>query len=355
MLRLKPIHILYLFIPASVISSKVMGHSVATFCLSVLALIPLSILIGQATEQLALHFGPLVGGLMNATFGNATELVIGLFGLQAGLLPMVRASITGSIIGNLLLVLGMGALAGGMKHKEQEFGKPTGSLMSTLMLLAVIGLVVPAVFSTAGEGPHPGPAQTLSLSVVVAVVLLVTYCLGLLFSLKTHHSLFTDQEAAPVEIPTWSKQRATVALLATTLLVCLESELVVRSVSITARQSGLTQMFIGVIIVAIVGNASEHATAVWMAYKGRMDICVSVAVGSSAQIALFVAPVLVLGSLSMAHPLNFIFAPFELIAVILAVAIAHFVGLDGKTNWFEGAQLLAVYLILAAAFYYLPG
>lgn len=351
----RPYHLLFLFIPISLVSSALAGRTVATFGLSILALVPISILMGQATEELALHIGPLAGGLLNATFGNAAELIVGVLGLRAGLTVMVKASLTGSVIGELLLVLGMGALAGGTRYKEQSFGRSTGSLMSTLMLLAVIGLVVPAVFANDGAGGVFAPGKAQALSTTVAVILLVTYSLGLLFSLKTHQSLFNECEPDDAPPATWSKTRALGVLMACTLAVFVESELVVESVQVTAQRLGLTQIFIGVVIIAIVGNAAEHATAVWMAYKGRMDICVNVAIGSSAQVALFVAPVLVIMSLTMRHPMDLVFSRFELVAVALSVAVAHFVALDGKTNWFEGVQLLAVYLILATGFYFLPG
>ena len=352
--QFKPVHVLLGLVPLSIVVSAAVGPGVATFLLSILALIPVSVLMGEATEQLSLHLGPMPGGLLNATFGNAAELAIGFLGLRAGLLPMVRASITGSIIGNMLLVLGMGALAGGLREKEQEFGRPTGSLMSTLMLLAVIGLVAPAVFASTWHGTPSETSRSQHLSAAVATVLLVTYALGLLFTLKTHQSLFTQQESIDSPAPSWSLFQGLTTLCFCALLVFVESEIVVGSVSTAAIRLGLTQTFIGVILVAIAGNAAEHATAVWMAYQGRMDICVNVSVGSSAQIALLVAPLLVLTSMGLPHPLSLIFSPMELTSVILAVAIAHFVGLDGKTNWFEGVELLAVYLILAAAFFYLP-
>jgi Ca2+:H+ antiporter len=345
------IYWLLLLVPASFALHRAYGIGVTTFSMAILALIPLSVIMGDATEQLSLRFGPLVGGLMNATFGNATELVIGYVGLRAGLLVMVRASLIGSIIGELLLVLGMGAVAGGIRKREQVFGQPTGSLMSTLMLLAVIGLVVPAVCETSGSQGQPQPHP---LSVIVSCILLVTYVLGLVFTLKTHQSLFNQPSPDEEPVARWSWQYATLLLVICTAFVVAESELVVGSVEPTARALGWSQVFIGVIVIAIVGNAAEHSSAVLMAYRDRMDICVNVALGSSAQVALLVAPLLVLMSARFQHPLDLVFSPFEIVAVILSVAVAHFVALDGKTNWFEGAELLAVYLILATGFYFMP-
>ena len=329
---------------------------VAIFVVSVIAIMPLAGHIGQATDHLATRLGGGIGGLLNATFGNIAELIIGAFALHNGLYDLVKASITGSIIGNVLLVFGASALAGGLRHPFQRFNRTAAGMGTTMLLLSAIGLGVPAVFH------HLASRYTereLTLDTEIAVVLFLTYGAGLVFTLKTHRQLFGrahDEESADdgaESLP--SVRRSVITLLAATAAVAVVGELLVDAVSEAATTLGMSQLFVGVIIVALVGNAAEHYTAVTMAARDRMDAAIGISVGSSTQIALFVAPVLVFLSYAIApEPMNLRFTTFELVAIGLAVLSIAFIAHDGETNWMEGVMLLAVYAILALGFYFLP-
>jgi Ca2+:H+ antiporter len=325
------------------------------FGASAIAIVPLAGLMGRATEQLAERLGEGIGGLLNATFGNAAELIIAVVALNAGLHDLVKASITGSIIGNILLVFGLSALWGGTRHDVQRFNPTAASLGATMLLLAAIGLVVPAIFHVVGGGMVHETEGTLSLE--IAVVLMATYVLSLFFTLHTHRHLYThgakaeaaDGHGGP------SVRRALALLLAATAGVALMSELLVGSVEQAAEAVHMNEIFVGVILVAIIGNAAEHSTAVLMAGKDRMDAAINIAVGSSIQIALFVAPLLVFLSYVLGpQPMDLVFTTFEVVSVAIAVGIMALISQDGETHWMEGVQLLAVYLILAIAFYFLP-
>ncbi len=318
------------------------------FLISAAAIIPLAHLMGIATEELAARTGPTFGGLMNATLGNAAELIIGIFALRAGLIELVKASLTGSIIGNLLLILGLSLLAGGLKHQTQTFNRQAAGMNVALLALAAVGLVVPALFLFT----HPrGEAATLEhLSETVAVVMLAIYLLSLVFSLKTHRDLFRPEEAH--EPPQWSLRRAVISLVVATALVAWLSEILVGVTEETIAELGVSELFIGVIIIPLVGNAAEHGAAVMVAAKNKMDLSFAIAVGSSTQVALFVAPLLVFISLAFGNPMDLAFTAFEVTAVALAVGVVTVISLDGESNWLEGAQLLAVYGILAAAFFF---
>ncbi len=326
------------------------------FAAAALAIIPLAGLMGRATEHLAGALGEGWGGLLNATFGNAAELIIALLALRRGLTEVVKASIAGSILGNLLLVLGLAALAGGLKRPLLKFNRTAASMGATLLLLAVIGLAVPATFHVLAQGDPS--AHERELSTEIAVVLAVSYGLSLLFSLRTHAHLYTGEapadEAEALGTRAWGRGRALLILLAATAGVAVMSELLVGAIQPAAAAFGLSDTFTGVIVVAVIGNAAEHSTAVLMAMRNKTDLAIHVAIGSSLQIALFVAPLLVFAGRAMGMPMDLRFTPFEVLAVVLAVLVVNHIVSDGETHWLEGAMLLAVYAILALAFHRLP-
>ncbi|NES78060.1 MULTISPECIES: calcium/proton exchanger [unclassified Okeania] len=359
--------ILLVFIPISIAGNFLEWGSSAIFITSAIAIIPLAGWMGTATEEIAVVLGPNLGGLLNATFGNATELIIGIIALNAGLVSVVKASITGSIIGNLLLVMGLSMFLGGLRFKEQKFQSVVARLNASAMNLAVIAILVPTAVNATSDGISENTMQ--NLSGAVAVVLIAVYILTLLFSMKTHSYLYevgvagNESEESDSNTDTESEEHSEhkpnlflwiSVLLVATLAVAFESELLVDSLEEATATLGLTTLFTGVIVVPIIGNAAEHATAVTVAMKNKMDLSVSVAVGSSLQIALFVAPVLILAGLLLGQPMDLNFNPFELVAVVVAVLIANSVSSDGRSDWLEGALLLAAYAVLGLAFYYHP-
>lgn len=335
-------------VPAAIALEMIHAPAALIFAVCAAAIIPLAHLMGLATEELAARTGPTIGGLMNATLGNAAELIIGIFALRAGLIELVKASLTGSIIGNLLLILGLSLLAGGLKHRTQSFNRQAAGMNVALLTLAVVGLVVPALF----DFTHPAGdfATQERLSIIVAVMLLAVYLLSLLFSLRTHRKLFRPE--GEQEPPTWPARRAIITLVVATVLVAWLSEILVGVTEETIAELGVSELFIGIIIIPIVGNAAEHGAAVMMAVKNKMDLSFAIAVGSSTQVALFVAPLMVFLSLALGNPMNLAFTAFEVTAVALAVGVVTVISLDGESNWLEGVQLLAVYGILAAAFFF---
>lgn len=348
--------VLLLFIPISLAAHFLEWGELIVFITAGLAILPLAAWMGTATEEIAVVVGPSLGGLLNATFGNATELIIALIALKAGLVEVVKASITGSIIGNLLLVMGLSMLLGGLRHKEQTFQPIVARVNASSMNLAVIAILLPTAMKFSSQGIGEETLQ--DLSVAVAVVLILVYALTLLFSMKTHSYLY-DVGVAEIEAEENSHAKPNIwlwsgVLLVCTLLVAIESELLVDSLEIATSQLGLTALFTGVILVPIIGNAAEHTTAVTVAMKDKMDLSVSVAVGSSMQIALFVAPVLVIAGWIMGQPMDLNFHPFELVAVVVSVLIANSISSDGKSNWLEGTLLLAAYAVLGFAFYFHP-
>jgi Ca2+:H+ antiporter len=347
-------------IPLAVALDLAGASATVVFATSALGIVPTAALMGRATEELAARSGPGIGGLLNVTFGNAPELIIALFALGQGLQEVVKASIVGSIIGNILLVLGAAMLAGGLGREKQTFSRTGASVQTSMLLLAAAALLMPAIFELVeGKGlPSPGAeivrygSTVEHLSLAVAIVLIATYALGLVFSLKTHRALF-NPEYGDEDSWGWSTRTSVLALAIAGVLVGVMSEVLVSSISEASRSVGLSEFFIGVIVVAIVGNAAEHWVAVLVAMKNKMDLAVNIAIGSSAQVALFVAPVLVIASFFLGpHPLALVFNGFELGAVLLAVLIANYVTQDGESTWFEGVQLLAVYLVFGIAFYY---
>ncbi|MBD2296923.1 calcium/proton exchanger [Anabaena sphaerica FACHB-251] len=355
--------ILLLFIPVSLAAHFLEWGDLIVFITAGLAILPLAAWMGTATEEIAVVVGPSLGGLLNATFGNATELIIALVALNAGLIDVVKASITGSIISNLLLVMGFSMLLGGLRYKEQTFQSVVARVNASSMNLAVIAILLPTAMNYTSIGISERTLQNLSLA--VAVVLILVYGLTLLFSMKTHAYLY-DVGVAEIEAETDAKIEEIAAeekpnlwiwtgvLLVCTLLVALESELLVETLEVATSKLGLTALFTGVILLPIVGNAAEHATAVTVAMKNKMDLSLSVAVGSSMQIALFVAPVLVIAGRFLNQPMDLDFNPFELVAVAVSVLIANSISSDGKSNWLEGTLLLAAYTVLGFAFYFHP-
>jgi Ca2+:H+ antiporter len=346
---------LLLFVPLAIGAELTNASPVVVFVLSALAIVPLSGFLGRATEEIAVHTGPTVGGLLNATLGNLAELIIALLALRAGLLDLVKASITGSILGNLLLVLGLSQFMGGIRHKTQRFGVALAGLSVSLLVVAVIGLVIPAVY----HATHVDPTRALTrkVSIGVATLLIAGYVLSLVYSMWTHRSVFGEsRDVADVEHDgthaSWSVRRSLGVLLASAGFVGWLSEILVGSTEEAIKHIGLSEIFVGLIIVPIIGNAAEHSSAVLMAMKNRMDLAVSIAVGSSAQVALLIAPVLVFAGLAFGQPMDLAFSAFEVVAVALAVSVANTVVRDAESNWLEGAFLLLVYGMLAVAFFY---
>jgi Ca2+:H+ antiporter len=345
---------LLVFVPVSLAIYLFALPRLWLFIASALGIVPLAGLIGQSTEQLARHVGPGAGGLLNVTFGNAPELIIGLFALQSGLQDLVKASISGSIIGNALLVLGLSMFAGGWGRDKQTFSRTHVGASSAMLFLATVALVMPALFSFAIFGSLQGTGVTIEdISLLVAVVLIASYLASLVFSLKTHRAIFAPSDRR-VEEPRLSLASSIILLLFATAIVAVVSELLVESIAEAVSALGLTQFFIGVVIVAVIGNAPEHASAVVSAKKDSMDLSVTISIGSATQVALFVGPVLVFASFLLGSPMSFVFNAFEIVGIALSVASVTIVALDGESNWFEGVQLLAVYVILVIVFFFVP-
>lgn len=350
------------FIPIAIILEVAHAGAVPTFFASALGVIPTAALMGRATEELAERSGPGIGGLLNVTFGNAPELIIALFALNEGLQEVVKASLVGSILGNILLVLGAAMIAGGAKRERQYFNRTAAIAQASMLLLASAALVMPAVFEMVeGQGLPSPTAERVEygstveqLSFAVAIVLILSYVAGLVFSLRTHKDLFNPShgEDAIAGEP-WTVRKAVIALAIAGVAVGVMSEVLVGSISEAASSIGLSEFFIGVIVIAIVGNAAEHWVAVLVAAKDKMDLAVNIAIGSSAQIALFAAPVLVLVSFVVGpSPMAMVFNGFELAAVLIAVTIAIHVTNEGESTWFEGVQLIATYVVLGIAFFF---
>jgi Ca2+:H+ antiporter len=325
------------------------------FVATAIAILPLAAWLGRATEQLADRAGEGVGGLLNATFGNAAELIIALAALRAGLHDVVKATIVGSIVGNILLVLGAAMLAGGLRYQEQRFNESAARAQATMLTLAMISLVIPAAYSALVGELYPGGALTLS--VTISLVLLFVYVMFLVFSLRTHSALFLggDAHESGEGADLWPLGKAIAVLTGATVGIAWLSEILVGAIEPTAHELGLNYIFVGVFIVAVLGNAAEHATAITAAMKNRMDLSLSIGIGSSVQVALFVAPLLVLASLVLGpQPMDLLFGKGLVLAVLLSVLITGQVAGDGRSNWLKGVQLLAVYVILGLAFFFVP-
>ena len=345
---------LLIFVPIAIILELVQADYTLVFITSALGIIPLAGILGEATDALAHRAGSRIGALLNATFGNAAELIITIAAIRAGLLDVVKASITGSIIGNILLVLGLSVLVGGLKNGFQHFGRRGASVSVTMMAIAVIGLAIPATFAQAIEVRDHFSVEYLSIG--VAIALMLGYVLSLIFTFSQPERGKHDVpgETSTTEHAAWSIQRALTILAVAVIAIAVLSEILVGAIEPLVKEQGLTELFVGIIVVPIIGNAAEHLVAVEMAMKNKMELSLGIALGSSMQVALFVGPLLVFISLIAGNPMTLVFNPFELVALIAAVLIAALIALDGESNWLEGAQLLIVYAILALAFFYLP-
>jgi Ca2+:H+ antiporter len=344
--------VLLVMLPVSMVLGYVVhAPAVWVFLTACLGVLPLAGYMGEATEHLAHRTSPTIGGLLNATFGNAAELIIAIVALRAGLVDLVKASITGSILGNLLLILGLAIIAGGIDRKALRFNRTSAGMSSGMLALAVVALVFPALF----HALHPeamARVSELRMSEAVAVVLLITYGCSLLFTLKTHRPMF-GSEAHPLDVPLWSVGRALLVLGAATVGVAVESELLVHAATASTEALGLSTIFLGLIVIPIIGNAAEHAAAVVLARKGQIELGLQIALGSSTQVALLVAPILVFAGVLMGQEMNLVFQPFEVLALGMATIVTAIITLDGESHWFEGVQLLAVYAMVAVGAFFL--
>jgi Ca2+:H+ antiporter len=361
---MKYLNVLLVFGIVAIVGELAGWSPLLVFAASGLTMVPLAGLMGEATEALAVYTGPRLGGLLNATLGNAAELIITIMALREGImnpainehmLELVRASLTGSIMGNILLVLGLSVLVGGLRYGTQKFDRSHAGTSATMLVLAVAALVIPSLFSHNIEVVNHDAVEYLSLG--VAGVMILLYILALIFQLRnaSDHTYEDDEyTVAEQEAPHWSMPRSLVVLVIATAAIVVMSEILVGTVEHVVLEIGITQFFLGIIIVPLIGNVAEHLVAVQVAAKNQMELSLSISVGSSLQIALFVAPLLVFISLMMGNPLTLVFNQFELIALMAAVLIAGLVSLDGESNWLEGAMLLAIYAIIALAFFWLP-
>ena len=355
-------YLLVPFIPIAIAIELAHADASVIFVCSALGVIPTAALMGQATEQLAMRSGPGIGGFLNVTFGNAPEIIIALFALHEGLQEVVKASLVGSILGNILLVMGAAMLVGGLKRERQTFDATAAGVQAIMLLLAAIAMIMPAIFQLVHGGGLPGPdtkakdfgGDVEHLSIAVAIVLLITYFAGLIFSLKTHKDLFNPEHSVDErEAEPWSVRKSVTWLAIAGVAVGVMSEILVGSITEASESIGLSPFFVGIIVVAIVGNAAEHWVAVYFAMRDKMDLSVNIAIGSSAQIALFAAPLLVLVSLFVGpFPMSLVFNGLELGALLLAIVVAQAVTYEGESTWFEGFQLLSVYAVLALTFYF---
>jgi Ca2+:H+ antiporter len=361
---IKFLNLLMIFAVVAVVGQLLGWSPLVVFVSSGLAMIPLAGLMGEATEALAVHTGPRLGGLLNATLGNAAELIITIMAVREGLmnpsinehmLELVRASLTGSVLGNILLVLGLSVLVGGLRHGVQRFDRVHAGTNATMLLLAVAALVIPSLFSHSIEEVNHAAVEYLSLG--VAGVMILLYLLAVIYQLRDGraHSYEDDEyEVARGEAPHWSIPRSGLALLGATVGIVIMSELLVGTVEHVVLEIGISEFFLGIIIIPLIGNVAEHLVAVQVAAKNQMELSLAISVGSSLQIALFVAPLLVFVSLMMGNPLTLVFNRFELIALMAAALIAGLVSLDGESNWLEGAMLLTIYAIIGLGFFWLP-
>lgn len=366
------LYILLLFIPAAIVTDLIHSDHYVTFIFACVALIPLAKMIGDSTEHLGSHYGATAGSLLNVTFGNAPELIIATSAMNAGLFTLVKASITGSILGNILLILGLSLIAGGLRNKEQRFNKENTGMQTSMLFIAIIGLIIPTILAatTLNNSPEANSnGQKIQLlSELVAFILLAVYVCGIIFTFVTHKHLFTqDNEIIEAEIQNgnttgilnndkqlfiWSKKRCFIILSFSIIGVVITSEILVGAVSIAAKEFGFGELFIGAIIVGIIGNAAEHSSALILAAKNKLDLSIGIASGSGTQVALFVAPTLVIIGIIIHQPFTLVFTTFELIALLLAVIILNWIAHDGKSNWFEGVMLTCVFIIIAIGFYF---
>jgi Ca2+:H+ antiporter len=362
------VYFLLVFAPIAVALEFAHANHIVLFVIAAIALIPLAKLIGDSTEHLATHYGPTVGSLLNVTFGNAAEIIIAIVAISAGLLDLVKASITGAIIGNILLIFGLSVVVGGFRFKEQKFSRENIGFQSSMLFLAIIGLAVPTImaYTVLPPSEHPGEIQLLSDS--LAIILIIVYILGIIFTFFTHKHLFVQPEepataagngAQPAAAAHdddhhghWSKKKSFILLAASMAGVIVVSEILVGSVEATGEELGFGELFVGAIIVGIVGNAAEHSSAILLARKGKMELSIGIAAGSGTQIALFVVPILVFAGIALGQPFSLVFTLFELAVIFLAAIILNLIVHDGRSNWFEGVMLTAVYVIIAIGFFF---
>lgn len=355
---MKYLNILLLLIPVTIIAKLMHVNEGLIFFMASLSIVPLAVIIGDATEQIAVYTGPKIGGLLNATMGNVPELLIGLFAVKAGLYDLVMASMAGSIMGNILLVLGFSIFVGGLKYKYQTFSKTVARSNFVLLCFAAISIIIPLAFKYATKGHAAASGSLTSLSLGLAVIMVLIYILGLVFSLITHRNVFTQHEEhageeEEKEEAKWSLPVSVIVLAVTTFFVALMSETLVGTVESAVKDFGIPEVFIGIIIIPILGNVAEHASAIIMAAKNKVDISVEIAVGSSMQISLFVAPILVLVSFLLGNPMQYAYSFFEVVAMMIGIGMSVYVFQDGKTNWLEGAALIGSYVILGFAFFFI--
>ncbi len=350
------IYVLLIFAPIAAGLEFVHADHLVLFVISAIALIPLAKLIGDSTEHLSTHYGPTAGSLLNVTFGNAAEIIIAVTAISAGLLDLVKASITGAIIGNILLILGLSILAGGFRYKEQSFSRENIGVQSSMLFLAIIGLAVPTILATTILSPSENQGQVQLLSDALAIILLIVYILGIVFTFITHKHLFTPLETSEDMQEShgthWSKKKSFLLLAASMAGVIVVSEILVASVETTGKELGFGQLFVGAVIVGIVGNAAEHSSAILLSLKGKIELSIGIAAGSGTQIALFVVPILVFAGIAMGQPFTLVFTLLELATIFLAAIILNLIVHDGRSNWFEGVMLTAVYIIIAIAFFF---
>ncbi len=345
---MKYLKVLLICIPLSIAGHFMDWDATVMFFLTCFSIVPLAGYLGNATEEIAVYTGPKLGGFLNATFGNATELIISFFAIKAGLFDVVKASLAGSVLGNILLVLGCSIFLGGLKHKELKYDSQLGSFTATMLLFAVIGLSIPAVF-TFHISENLISSKYESFSIITSIIMLSIYVIGMIYSFKTQKDLYGVEHAEDIDSK-WSFPVSVIILAVATVFIAIESELLVGNIEPMTKAAGISEMFVGIILIPIVGNAAEHSTAVIMALKNKMDISIEIAVGSSLQIALFVIPMSVLISL-LYTPMSIVFKPVELFLFGASVLIANQIVKSGKTNWMEGLKLMSVYLIAAVGFF----
>jgi Ca2+:H+ antiporter len=357
------LYLLLIFAPVSFFLDQFNSNATLIFIVSILALIPLAKLIGDSTEHLASHYGSTVGSLLNVTFGNAAEIIIGIIAISAGLIDLVKASIIGAILGNIMLIFGLSMIVGGIRHKEQSFNRENAGLQSSMIFLSIIGLAIPTLLAITAFQPESvnGEIKIQLLSDSLAIILLCVYIAGIIFTFVTHKYLFTspvhsnenNNALSSVSLKHWSKKKSFLILGLSMLGVVVVSEILVGSVEETGKRLGFGEMFVGAIIVGIVGNAAEHSSAILLARKGKIDLSIGIAAGSGTQIALFVVPILVFAGIALGQPFTLEFTIYELVTLFLAAILLNLIAHDGKSNWFEGVMLTAVYIIIALGFYFL--
>jgi Ca2+:H+ antiporter len=370
------IYFLLIFVPIAIVLEYVHAEQLTLFIVAAIGLIPLAKLIGDSTERLASHYGATLGSLLNVTFGNAAEIIIAIVAINAGLLELVKASITGAILGNILLIFGLSILVGGFKFKEQFFNKENVGMQASMLFLAVIGLTVPTILAATVLEPinNTNQMKIQFLSDALAFLLLAVYVASIVFTFFTHKHLFIfkpredeliingerngnkrEEKEGHTEIMTqWSKKRSFLLLGLSMAGVIVISEILVGSIEVVTAEFGFGELFVGAIIIGIVGNAAEHSSAILLARKGKMDLSIGIAAGSGTQIALFVVPILVIAGVLLSRPFNLVFTVFEVASVLLAAIILNLIAHDGKSNWFEGVMLTAVYVIIAIGFFFIP-